>query len=443
MSCSAILLIEQSVALSAMLSAQLLRHGFKVTQTVKGDGLNKLFERFQPEVVVLGPSTIDDGCGLSWVHQVRSIVRGIPVVLIAEVSSEELAINALRAGVNEYVKSVHPADELIASIKRCLGNSRHLRSDSVGDAPALQGQDRMIGESAVMCDLRQRLRKVALTDSNILITGETGTGKELAAQLLYQNSRRRDKPFVAINCAAIPDSLFESELFGYERGAFTGANQSRGGKLKAADGGTVFLDEIGDMSSYGQSKMLRMIESHEIQRLGRDTGVNVDLRVIAATNRDLEKLVEENAFRKDFYFRLAVTTIHLPPLRERKEDLFALLDFHIRYFNKLLGKSVRRFSDEAIECLMAYEWPGNIRELRNLVEAVFVELPKEDSEIADLPAHFRARCLAMNSVPASERQKLFSALLSTNWNKSKAASSLQWSRMKLYRKIAQYKIVRS
>jgi DNA-binding NtrC family response regulator len=197
------------------------------------------------------------------------------------------------------------------------------------------------------------------------------------------------------------------------------------------------------MSLYGQSRMLRMIESHEIQRLGRDLGVSVDVRVIAATNRELDKLVEENTFRTDLYFRLAVTEIHLLPLRERKEDLHALLEYHIQHFNRKLGLSVRRFSDDALECLMAYDWPGNVRELRNLVEAIFVEIPSEDTEVVDLPPTFRARCMALTSAPANERQKLSSALLSTNWNKSKAASSLQWSRMKLYRKIAQYKLARS
>ena len=301
----------------------------------------------------------------------------------------------------------------------------------------------MIGDSAALQDLRNRLCRVAATDSNILITGETGTGKELVAEMLYLNSRRRYKPFITINCAAIPDTLFESELFGYERGAFTGAHHAKEGKLKAAHGGTVFLDEIGDMSAYGQSSILRMMESREIQRLGRTTGLSIDVRIIAATNRDLEKLVEENTFRRDLFFRLAVTSIHLPPLRSRKEDLTALLDYYIQYFNQRHGMSVQRFTDEAMAWLLAYDWPGNIRELKNLVEASFAEIPPEVTVIGELPASFRARCLALNSASPSEREKLLSALLVTNWNKSKAANHLEWSRMKLYRKMALYKILTS
>jgi DNA-binding NtrC family response regulator len=443
----AILVIERSVALSTVLSGLLSRNGFRVTRAVDQIGIRRLFEKWRPEIVLLGPSTIDNGCRVDCAREVRSVVGSIPIVLIADVSSEQLAINALRAGVNEYVKTASAHDEVILSIRRCL-SSRPATLDSEGwqlrDGPGQREcSSRMVGDSAAMQEVRSRLQRVASTDSNVLITGETGTGKELIAEMLFRNSRRREKPFITINCAAIPDSLFESELFGYERGAFTGAHQSKGGKLKAADGGTVFLDEVGDMSAYGQSKMLRMIDSHEVQRLGRDLGVKVDVRILSATNHNLEKLIEENTFRSDLFFRLAVTSIELPPLRERKEDLPALLSYHIRYFNERLGTSVQRFSDHAMECLQAYDWPGNIRELKNLVEAIFVELPSENAEIAELPKPFRDRCLAMKSVSPSERQKLFSALLSTNWNKSKAASALQWSRMKLYRKIAQYKIERA
>jgi len=197
------------------------------------------------------------------------------------------------------------------------------------------------------------------------------------------------------------------------------------------------------MSPYGQSKMLRMIESREIQRLGSNFGTNVDVRIIAATNRNLENLVEENTFRKDLFFRLSVVSIHLPPLRERKEDLPSLLDYQIRYYNKRFKRSLRCLSDEAVAYVLAYDWPGNIRELKNLVETIFVELPAEDTAVAELPAQFRSRCLAMNSASRSERERLVRALLSTNWNKSKAASSLHWSRMTLYRKLAQYNIQRN
>jgi DNA-binding NtrC family response regulator len=447
MSQPAILLIEPASALSTTLSTLLMHSGFAVLHAADLAGLRALFEKGRPEVVILGPSMIDPAGTLTCASEIRRVVGGTPIVLIARVSSEELAINALRAGINEYVKSLSSPDEIVLSIRRCLADRVSLRDPwnklPQLKGPQLEGLDRMIGDSAPMREVRMRLGKAASTDSNILITGETGTGKELIAELLHSNGPRREKPFIPINCAAIPDSLFESELFGYERGAFTGAYHSKDGKLKAADGGTVFLDEIGDMSPYGQSKMLRMIESREIQRLGSNCGTNVDVRIIAATNRNLENLAEENTFRKDLFFRLSVVSIHLPPLRERKEDLLSLLDYQIRYYNKRFKRSLRCLSDEAVAYVLAYDWPGNIRELKNLVETIFVELPAEDTAVAELPAQFRSRCLAMNSASRSERERLVRALLSTNWNKSKAASSLHWSRMTLYRKLAQYNIQRN
>jgi two-component system nitrogen regulation response regulator NtrX len=291
---------------------------------------------------------------------------------------------------------------------------------------------------------------VASTDSNILITGETGTGKELAAEMLYMNSRRRDKPFITINCAAIPDTLFESELFGHERGAFTGAHESREGKLRAANGGTVFLDEIGDMSPYGQSSMLRMMENREIQRLGRVTGVSIDVRIIAATNRDLEKLVEENLFRRDLFFRLAVTSIHLPPLRSRKEDLIALLDYYIQYFNERFGMSVQHFSDEAMAFLLAYDWPGNVRELKNILERVLILNPQANRiERRHLPMLVHRTSTRkteefstlQHAREAYEREYILKKVDECHGNMSRAAESLGLERSHLYRKMKALGIV--
>src|SRR5262249_31815944 len=263
---------------------------------------------------------------------------------------------------------------------------------------------------------------------------------ELVAEMVHRQSRRRDRPFITINCAAIPDSLLESELFGYERGAFTGAQARQEGKLKEADGGSVFLDEIGDMSAYGQAKILRVIEGKEIQSLGRNGNIPVDVRIIAATNQDLEAMVGEGKFRKDLFFRLNVARIHLPPLRERKEDLPYLINYYVHHFNACFGRNVERLPDEAVESLFAYDWPGNVRELKNLLEAVFVEMPSGDSATPQLPLQFRRCCAELKSTPADERQRLLWALSMTNWNKSKAADKLQWSRMTLYRKMARYKI---
>jgi DNA-binding NtrC family response regulator len=434
-----IAVIEREGATRALLSLLLTSHRFDVLLAGDVNAFLALRGGRDADAVVLGPSNIESDGRLDSARRLRQILPGTPMVLVPAESSEDLAITALRAGINEYVKDLSCPEDVILCVERCIAAGK----GSPGEARELNGIDRMIGQSAAIREIKRRLAMVAPTESNVLITGETGTGKELIAESLHQNGPRRNKPFIAINCAAIPDALFESELFGYERGAFTGAHQSKDGRLKAADGGTVFLDEIGDMSSYSQSKMLRMIESREVQRIGSHHGSKVDIRIIAATNRNLEKLVADNGFRNDLYFRLAVTSIHLPPLRERKEDLPPLLDYYLHHFNRSSGRSVPALSEQAMDCLLAYDWPGNIRELKNLVEAIFVELPQGEVTVADLPRQFQRRCACMDAVSQEEQDRLVGALLATNWNKSKAASRLRWSRMTLYRKMARYNIQRT
>jgi DNA-binding NtrC family response regulator len=437
MSQPSLLVFEGATVLRDVIAESMLRHGFEVTRVFEKAVLTRLLRDRQADLVILGQSVVDPGNVLELAQDIRQFCRTIPLLLITSHSSEELAIAALRAGINEYIKHPFDLDELVDAVRRCL-------TQTSGEPPLpLAGTGGIIGESAPMREMRARLAKMASTDSNILVTGETGTGKELVAELLHRSSRRRHKPFLTINCAAIPDSLVESELFGYEKGAFTGAQSRKEGKLKAADGGTVFLDEIGDMSGYGQAKILRMIEAKEVQRLGREGGISVDVRFIAATNQDLEQLVRQEKFRRDLFFRINVARIHIPPLRERKEDLFLLVDYYIRYFNSRFGLNVRRLSDEALDCFFAHDWPGNIRELKNLLEAIFVDLPSGDVSTAQLPPHFSRGWAEMKPAPPDERERLLSALSATNWNKSKAADKLQWSRMTLYRKMARYNISRA
>jgi transcriptional regulator with PAS, ATPase and Fis domain len=243
----------------------------------------------------------------------------------------------------------------------------------------------LIGSRLAMWKVKTYLRKVAATDSHVLITGETGTSKELTAQYIHQHSARRAKPLVTVNCAALPDGLLESELFGYERGAFTGATSSYCGKLKLADGGTVLFDEIGDMSPYAQAKILRVIETKEVYPLGGRRSVPLDIRIIAATNRDLDQRMANNEFRQDLYFRLNVARVHLPPLRERKDDIQLLIDHYVEKFAAQFERGIEGFSDEAMELLLRHDWPGNIRELMNLTERIFIDPPQEEITIADLP----------------------------------------------------------
>jgi DNA-binding NtrC family response regulator len=291
-----------------------------------------------------------------------------------------------------------------------------------------------------MRDLKRELARVANSASTVLITGETGTGKELAAEFIHENSARSSKPFVCINCAAIPESLLESELFGHAKGAFTGADDFRDGLLSSASGGTIFLDEIGDMSLCAQAKILRVIEKREVCRVGANRGTQLDIRFVAATNQDLEAMASCGSFRRDLFFRLNVARIHLPPLRERREDIPFLLSHYCRDYSGKAGASTPEFSEDSLRCLLAYGWPGNIRELKNLVESLFLKDLPPTIESEHLPRHLRGVIGHKADLSCQERDSLLAALFSAKWNKSEAARNLQWSRMTLYRKIAKHRI---
>jgi transcriptional regulator with PAS, ATPase and Fis domain len=300
--------------------------------------------------------------------------------------------------------------------------------------PQIDADREIIGHSRHMQELRSYLSKVAVTDSTVLITGETGTGKELVASLIHRKSARQKKPFVCINCAAIPESLIESEMFGYERGAFTGAVGYRRGKFEQAQGGTLFLDEIGDMSPFAQAKILRSIESKEVYPLGGKGAIPLDIRIIAATNQNPEEL------REDLYYRLNVARVHLPPLRDRKEDIPHLVDHTIKELNQRLNWEVEGLTDEAMNALLQYYWPGNVRELKNLLEATFINLYSRRISYMDFPDIFRKRLRFSENGFTSERDMVLAALSSTNWNKTEAAKKLNWSRMKIYRTLKRHKI---
>lgn len=300
----------------------------------------------------------------------------------------------------------------------------------------------MIGSSPTMREIRRDMARVARSASTVLITGETGTGKELAAEFIHENSPRCKNIFVCINCAAIPDSLLESELFGHAKGAFTGAERYRDGLFLSADGGTVFLDEIGDMSLCAQAKILRVIEKREVCRVGANRGTQLDIRFVAATNQDLESMVSRGSFRKDLFFRLNVARVHLPPLRERVEDIPSLLLHYCLHFGDKIGTPVPEFSEECLHCMLTYDWPGNVRELKNLVEGLFLRDLPQRIEAKDLPIALWGHAQKTAGISPQERDTLLAALFECKWNKSEAAKKLHWSRMTLYRKLAKYQIVK-
>jgi len=439
MNTPSVMILEKSIAAGRCLSEPLTSSGFVVHHAMDLPSLLTGLQHTKVSLVILGPSAIGPNNSVDLPREIHRTAGGASFLLVTERSSEQLAISALRFGVSGYVKYPFTNRELMDAVNSCLAlNKERNRSQ---DVPfVVESRVPMLGSSSAMLELRERLARVGSCDTNVLITGETGTGKELAATLLHANSSRRHLPILTINCAAIPDTLFESELFGHERGAFTGAQERKNGKLKSADRGTVFLDEIGDMSAYGQAKMLRIIEEGEIQRLGRDENLPVDVRIIAATNQPLERLVEARQFRGDLFFRLNVARIQLPSLRERKEDIPELIDHYIRQFNHRFNRRVDRLSDEALDFFLAYDWPGNVRELKNCLEMMFVESTHPDTPVACLTAESRKKFSECQLSSCDERTQLIAALAETNWNKSKAADKLHWSRMTLYRKIARYNV---
>lgn len=422
--------------LDAMLGA-LRESGWETTETAAETELLERIETTAVDLVVVGATTGFNRAGIALTHAIRTLDARCRIVLFTERSSEAFAVDALRAGASDLLFTTVTAADIAAAIERLSG-----RTDETSDAeerrPLTDG-GRLIGSSVSLRSVRESIRNASGHDSNVLITGETGTGKELVAELIHSNSARASRPMIAINCAAIPDTLLESELFGYERGAFTGAFASTAGKLEQAARGTIFFDEIGDMTSYAQAKILRAIESREIHRLGGRRPVRLDVRVIAATNRDLDDLAMHEGFRKDLYFRLNVTRVHVAPLRERKSDIPVLIEHYVREFNHTFHANVRGLEPATLDRLLAYDWPGNVRELRNVIESVFGSRPSERIVWIDLPEWLRRR-LGDSAISPDEQERIISALAATNWNKSKAAAKLQWSRMTLYRKLAKYQI---
>jgi two-component system nitrogen regulation response regulator GlnG len=343
-----------------------------VTARTGKDALRRVRDA-APDVMILDVK-LPDQSGLDVFDTVRTIDPRLPVVIITAHGTTETAIEAMKRGAFDYLLKPVDLHQLQAVVARALDLRRMQAVPAVlDDAEPDAAGDRIVGRSAAMQEVFKAIGRVTAADVNVLITGESGTGKELVARAIFQHSRRADRPFVAINCAAIPDTLLESELFGHEKGAFTGADRQRVGKFEQADGGTIFLDEVGDMAPATQAKMLRLLQEQKFERVGSSQTIAVDVRTIAATNRDLDAMAAAGTFRSDLLYRLNGFTIHLPPLRDRKDDLAPLTDHFLRRANQKFGKAVRAFSPEATRLLEAHGWPGNVRELQSAVRFAVVQ----------------------------------------------------------------------
>jgi len=406
------------------------------------DALRKLKEE-EPDIVLL--DILMPGVdGLEILRQVKAIHPESEVIMLTALNTARTAFIARESGAFDYVTKPFDVDELRLRVSRAIEKiqlSKELDrlKEEVGRK---YGIENIVGRSQVMAEVFRAVSMVAGKKSTVLITGESGTGKELIARAIHHNSDRRNKPFVVVNCAALPDTLIESELFGYERGAFTNAYQRKIGYFELADGGTLFLDEIGEMSLPTQAKFLRAIETETFSRLGGTEENKVDVRVIAASNRELEKLSQTGAFRLDLFYRLAVVQLRLPSLRERKDDIPILVDHFLKLKARENSASPKTLSPEVIDCLMSYSWPGNIRELENLLERLTVLSPQELVTLKDLPESMRhqdptsglkeevlcgSRPLS-EAVDGFERELILQALQKTGFNQTRAATLLGTSR---------------
>ena len=429
-------------ALRRHLKRILLPQRFDIVEAIGIKNIFKSLRDHKPDLVISASSQKHIYDSLRVTKEIRRRDRQIPIIFITKYSSEALAIAALKAGVNDYFKMPFSDEAILTSIQRNLSKAlpRTAHIPDSGATSRYYGQP-MIGTSPSMQEIKGYLLKVASTDSTVLITGETGTGKELAAEMIHRESPRHKNPFICVNCAALPENLVESELFGYDRGAFTGAVAAKPGKFVLAEGGSVFLDEIGDMSPFAQAKILSSIERKEVYPLGGKGAIPLDLRVIAATNQDPEQLMAEGKFREDLYYRLNVARVHMPPLRERKEDISELIAHAIDKLNRSFKRNIQGLTEDAMNLLLRYDWPGNVRELLNLLEAAFINLPPRHVDFIDFPKLLQQRLKLREVVSQDERKEIVSTLLETKWNKSKAAQKLRWSRTTIYRKISQYNIV--
>jgi nitrogen regulation protein NR(I) len=395
-----ILLIEDDPGITLTLQRLLSSEGHEVTVEKRGDsGLQRATS--EPFDLVLTDLKLPGVYGLDLIKQLRAAKPRLPIVVMTAHGTTETAIEATKLGAFEYLVKPFEMPELLEVISKALATSR-LMSEPVSLGVEGHTRDTIVGTSRGMQEIYKEIGRAAAKPVNVLICGETGSGKELVARALYQHSERAEGPFIAINCAAIPETLLESELFGHERGAFTGAEARRIGRFEQAHGGTLFLDEIGDMTLGTQVKLVRVLQDRLVQRLGGKETIPVDVRVIAATHRDLERAIQEKQFREDLFYRLSVVTIRLPALRERREDIPQLLRYFLKKHGESLGVSEPAIHPDAIEFLQTQSWPGNVRELENVVRKVLL-LAGEYTISVD---HVRAATARAASTEQSNDQSL-------------------------------------
>ncbi len=445
---AAVLIVDDEPFVRELLEHTFSRAGhLAVTCERGGEGLRLLWENDFDAVFL--DMRLPDGDGIGFLRQMKSLGKRAEIVMITGFASVDTAVEAMREGAYDYLPKPLDGESVLRVLEKILERKRIVRSrlNGVGYAVGPDRPERIITRSPRMLEILELVDRVAPTDCTVLVMGESGTGKELIAKAIHYRSRRSDKPFMVVDCGALVETLFESELFGHEKGAFTGATESKPGTFELANGGTFFFDEIGNISLNTQAKILRALQEKEIRRVGGTRSIQVDVRVVAATNLDLRRAVEKGKFREDLFYRLTVFPIYLPPLRERREDILPLANYFVQRLAREMGKTVYGLSPEAQRLLLEYDWPGNVRELENTIERALV---LEDSDLirpSSLPEHIVVRDASSRVAVAQERIRplweverdyIDLALKRLNGNVARTARLLQIDRKTLYAKMKRY-----
>ena len=422
--------------------------GYEVDLAENGEVALKKYEKTKFDLLLVDMK-MPGMSGLELLSRIKMIDNDSVVILITAFASVPTAISALKNGAYDYVTKPVDPDELAHLVQKALEQKalKHENQQLKENIDEIIKPDNFIGESYQMKKIYELVHTVSTTDTTVMIRGESGTGKELVAKAIHINSKRKYFPIIPVNCGALAESLLESELFGHEKGAFTGAQFKRKGKFEMADGGTIFLDEIGSISLKMQIELLRVIETRQFNRVGGNELIKSDFRIIVATNEPLEDLVKAGKFREDLYYRLNVFSIIIPPLRERRDDIALLANFFVKKFAIVMNKPIKNISNEAMEFLSQYDWPGNVRELENAIERAMVIGKTDLITVEDLPFHVSSLNFINNdgskSLSAMEKKYILKILNECNWNISRSAQLLKIDRVTLYNKINKYDLRKS
>jgi two-component system nitrogen regulation response regulator NtrX len=448
------LVVDDEKNIRGSLEGILKDEGYRVRGVASGEELLKQIAQTVPDLVILDV-LLPGMDGLQALTDLKRLHPELPVIMISGHGTVETAVKATRLGAYDFIEKPLSLEKTVLAVRNALDRQR-LELENRALSQTLEQRYVIVGESPAIQGLRVQIQSAAPSHGRVLIRGESGTGKELIARAVHRQSLRADRPFVEVNCAAIPEELIESELFGHERGAFTGATTKRRGKFELADGGTIFLDEVGDMSLKTQAKVLRVLEEQTFERVGGSETLTVDVRVIAASNKSLEEEIRKGAFREDLFYRLNVIPFEIPPLRGRKEDIPLLAVHFLRLFSQEYGKREKALSPEAMDLLLQHLWPGNVRELRNVIERMVIMVPQDTVRDFDVAPSLRARPAAVPEAPAEpgpewdgtlrearerfEREYILRRLGETHWNITRTAERLGIERSNLHRKMKAFRI---